>query len=156
MIKFIAIAEKVYEELEKKDLFSDNIIEQLNNLVSVIRKELKGTPCKLKNNYIDFEECLTKPPDECLVKLDVSLMPKYKNKLEYIMWLASFIEKITVGGRPKLPPITSFIPSNYQPKDLDRVVFEEERQKSEESANLIKKYFNSEDFKKNLEKLSNT
>ncbi len=110
MTKFIAIAEKVYEELEKKDLFSESIIEQLNNLVSVIRKKIKGTPCKLKNNYIDFEECLSKPPDECQIKLDISLMPKYKNKFEYIMWLASFIERITEGGRPKLPPLASLIP----------------------------------------------
>lgn len=102
MTKFIAIAEKVYEECEKKNLFSESTIEQLNNLVSAIRKELKGSSCKLKNNYIDFEECLNKPPDKCVVKLDISLMPKYKNKLEYIMWLAGFIERITVGGRPKL------------------------------------------------------
>ncbi|MEO4131826.1 hypothetical protein [Acinetobacter pittii] len=42
MTKFIAIAEKVYEECEKKNLFSESTIEQLNNLVSAIRKELKG------------------------------------------------------------------------------------------------------------------
>ncbi|MGM7355276.1 hypothetical protein ACOI3B_22635, partial [Acinetobacter baumannii] len=48
MPKFLIIAEKVYKKLEEDKLFSDNLIEQLNNLVSIIRKEIKGTPCKLK------------------------------------------------------------------------------------------------------------
>lgn len=154
MTKFIAIAEKVYEELEKKNLFSENIIEQLNNLVSAIRKALKGSSCKLKNNYIDFEECLNKPPDKCVVQLDISLMPKYKNKLEYIMWLASFIEKITVGGRPKLPPLTSLVPAEYQARQEVKVDLEEERRKSEESANMIRSYFDSDDYKKNEKSLA--
>ncbi|MDF3348489.1 hypothetical protein [Acinetobacter pittii] len=149
MTKFIAIAEKIYEEFEKKNLFSESTIEQLNNLVSAIRKELMGSSCKLKNNYIDFEECLNKPPDQCLVKLDISLMPKYKNKLEYIMWLASFIERITVGGRPKLPPLTSLVPAEYEARQEVKVDLEEEKRKSEESANMIRSYFDSDDYKKN-------
>ncbi len=44
MPKFLIIAEKVYKKLEEDKLFSDNLIEQLNNLVSIIRKEIKGTP----------------------------------------------------------------------------------------------------------------
>ncbi|MFA3659769.1 hypothetical protein KWD61_17360 [Acinetobacter baumannii] len=38
MPKFLIIAEKVYKKLEEDKLFSDNLIEQLNNLVSIIRK----------------------------------------------------------------------------------------------------------------------
>ncbi len=44
MPKFLIIAEKVYKKFEEDKLFSDNLIEQLNNLVSIIRKEIKGTP----------------------------------------------------------------------------------------------------------------
>ncbi|WP_336025668.1 hypothetical protein [Acinetobacter pittii] len=154
MTKFIAIAEKVYEECEKKNLFSESTIEQLNNLVSAIRKELKGSSCKLKSNYFDFEACLNKPPDQCLVKLDISLMPKYKNKLEYIMWLAGFIERITVGGRPKLPPLASLIPAEYQARQEVKVDLKEERRKSEESANMIRSYFDSDDYKKNEKSLA--
>ncbi len=43
-------------------------------------------------------------------------MPKYKNKGEYIMWLASFIEKITIGGQPKLPPLSSIIAADFNVK----------------------------------------
>ncbi len=43
-------------------------------------------------------------------------MPKYKNKGEYIMWLASFIERITTGGQPKLPPLSSIVPADFNTK----------------------------------------
>ncbi len=115
MSKFITIAEKIYKRFEEDKLFSDNLIEQLNNFVSIIRKEIKGTPCKLKYNFIDFEECLSKPLNECSIKIDMSLMPKYKNKVN-IMWLASFIEKITIGGQPKLPPLSSIIAADFNVK----------------------------------------
>ncbi len=47
-------------------------------------------------------------------------MPKYKNKGEYIMWLASFIEKITIGGQPKLPPLSSIIAADFNVKKKPR------------------------------------
>ncbi|HCH8075228.1 TPA: hypothetical protein NJW64_003423, partial [Acinetobacter baumannii] len=143
MPKFLIIAEKVYKKLEEDKLFSDNLIEQLNNLVSIIRKEIKGTPCKLKYNFIDFEECLSKPLSECTIKLDMSLMPKYKNKGEYIMWLASFIERITVGGQPKLPPLSSIVPADFNVKKEAQTVVENKKAVSEENAKMIVNYFNS-------------
>ncbi len=44
MSKFITIAEKIYKRFEEDKLFSDNLIEQLNNFVSIIRKEIKVLP----------------------------------------------------------------------------------------------------------------
>ena len=49
-------------------------------------------------------------------------MPKYKNKGEYIMWLASFIERITVGGQPKLPPLSSIVPADFNVKEAQTIV----------------------------------
>ncbi len=94
----LMIAEKVYKKIKEDDLFSDTPTEHLNNLIGVIRKEIKGTKFKLKYNFIDFDECLTKPLNECAVKIDISLMPSHKNKDEYILWLAGFIERMTTGG----------------------------------------------------------
>ena len=145
MPKFLIIAEKVYKKFEEDKLFSDNLIEQLNNLVSIIRKEIKGTPCKLKYNFIDFEECLNKPLNECSIKLDMSLMPKYKNKGEYIMWLASFIERITTGGEAKLPPISKFIPPDF------KFNYEEPPKVSsstQDDGEMIINYFKSDAFNK--------
>ena len=154
MSKFITIAEKIYKRFEENKLFSENLIEQLNNLVSIIRKEIKGTPCKLKYNFIDFEECLSKPLNECTIKIDMSLMPKYKNKGEYIMWLASFIERITTGGQPKLPPLSSIVPADFNTKKETQSVLESKKAVSEENAKMIVNYFNSEEYKKNNKKIN--
>ena len=114
MPQYLIIAENVYEKIEDKNLFSESSAETLNHLVGVIRKEIKGTKFKLKYNFIDFDECLTKPLEDCAIKLDVSLMPNHKNKDEYILWLAGFIERITTGGEAKLPPISQFIPPDFK------------------------------------------
>lgn len=114
MPQYLIIAENVYKKIEDKNLFSESSAETLNHLVGVIRKEIKGTKFKLKYNFIDFDECLTKPLEDCAIKLDVSLMPNHKNKDEYILWLAGFIERITTGGETKLPPISQFIPPDFK------------------------------------------
>ncbi|MEQ1343570.1 hypothetical protein [Acinetobacter seifertii] len=154
MPKFLAIAEKIYKKFEEDKLFSDNLIEQLNNLVSMIRKEIKGTPCKLKYNFIDFEECLSKPLNECAIKIDMSLIPKYKNKSEYIMWLASFIAKITIGGQPKLPSLSSIIAADFNVKKEAQRVLENKKAVSEENVRMIENYFNSDEYKKNNKKIN--
>ncbi|NUE94540.1 hypothetical protein HUN10_16800, partial [Acinetobacter seifertii] len=68
MPQYLMIAEKVYKRFKDQDLFSNIPTEQLNNLIAVIRKEIKDTKFKLKYNFIDFEECLTKPLDQRAVK----------------------------------------------------------------------------------------
>ncbi len=90
MPQYLMIAEKVYKKIKEDDLFSNTPTEHLNNLIGVIRKEIKGTKFKLKYNFIDFDECLTKPLDECAVKIDISLMPSHKNKDEYILWFEPY------------------------------------------------------------------
>lgn len=94
MPQYLIIAENVYKKIEDKNLFSESSAENLNQLVGVIRNEIKGTKFKLKYNFIDFEECLTKPLEECAIKLDMSLMPKYKNKDEYILWLRVLLKEL--------------------------------------------------------------
>lgn len=84
----------------------------------------------------------------------MSLMPKYKNKGEYIMWLASFIERITTGGQPKLPPLSSIVPADFNTKKETQSVLESKKAVSEENAKMIVNYFNSEEYKKNNKKIN--
>ncbi|MDN8276775.1 hypothetical protein QZK30_18350, partial [Acinetobacter baumannii] len=114
MPKYLAVAEKVYKNIKKDDLFTNDLTQNLNCLISQIRKAIKGTEFKLKFNYIDFDEQLTKPLSECKVKVDLSVMPKFENEGEYLLWLASFIERITDGGKPKFPPISQLIPHGFK------------------------------------------
>ncbi|MDP7719587.1 hypothetical protein QWI39_14280 [Acinetobacter baumannii] len=151
MPQYLMIAEKVYKKIKEDDLFSDTPTEHLNNLIGVIRKEIKGTKFKLKYNFIDFDECLTKPLNECAVKIDISLMPSHKNKGEYILWLAGFIEKITEGGPKPPPPIKKFIPEYMSFKsELDFLPSNEEKIQTE--GKEITDYFNSKLYKATFKK----
>lgn len=149
MISFLTIAERIYDKFEEDKLFSKNRIEHLNRLMSMIQQEIKDTPCKLKYNFIDFEECLTKPSQECAVKLDISLMPTCQYKGEYIMWLATFIERITVGGKPKFPPLSSIVPSSLKIPKGKKLLSKLREQPMEERAQFIVNYFQSTDYIKN-------
>ncbi|MBD8886103.1 hypothetical protein [Acinetobacter baumannii] len=123
-----------------------DLTQNLNCLISQIRKAIKGTEFKLKFNYIDFDEQLTKPLSECKVKVDLSVMPKFENEGEYLLWLASFIERITDGGKPKFPPISQLIPHGFKiSKESFPVTVAPPK---EEHADMIIKYFKSEDFMK--------
>lgn len=45
---------------------------------------------------IDFENCLNRSMKERVIKIDLSLLPSLDNEHEYIMWLANFIQSISV------------------------------------------------------------
>ncbi|EOQ74207.1 hypothetical protein [Acinetobacter lactucae] len=105
MPQYLRIAEKIYQNVKEKKGFTDDPIEDLNNLMIELRHEIKGTKLKLLYNYIDFAELLIKPLQESKIKLDLSIIPKSKNTQEFVLWLAGFIERITTGGQEKLPPI---------------------------------------------------
>ncbi|MEE9884354.1 hypothetical protein IV507_00410 [Acinetobacter nosocomialis] len=151
MPQYLAIAESVYRKVKEVELFSDDTIENLNNLMIFIRKEITGSVFKLKYNYIDFEEALTKPLSECKVKIDVSLIPHHSMEDEYILWLAGFVEKITEGGPKAPPPIKRYIPEFISlESELDFLTVPKEKvlNKGEE----ITDYFNSEAFTKTVKK----
>lgn len=147
MSQFLLVAESVYIKFEEDRFFSKDIIEHLNSLISIIRQEIKGTSYRLKYNFIDFEECLNKPSEECTVKLDISLMPAFKNKGEYIMWLASFIEKITLGGRENFPPLANTLLPSCMLANPYLKKMEQAKVVSEKSAQMIVNYFKSPDYK---------
>ncbi|AWL18582.1 hypothetical protein DIW83_05840 [Acinetobacter nosocomialis] len=151
MAQYLVIAESVYRKVKENELFSDDSIENLNNLMTFIRKEIAGSVFKLKYNFIDFEEALTTPLNECKVKIDLSLIPHFLQEDEYVLWLASFIERITEGGPKPPPPIKKFIPEFISLKsELDFVIVTEE--KVENNGEEINDYFNSEAFNKSLKR----
>ncbi|EXX49283.1 hypothetical protein J905_0836 [Acinetobacter baumannii 25681_2] len=109
MPQYLKIAEKIYQNVKEKKGFTDDPMEDLNNLMIELRQEIKGTKLKLLYNYIDFAEILIKPLQESKIKLDLSLIPKSKNTQEFVLWLAGFIEQITTGGKKKFPQIRAKI-----------------------------------------------
>lgn len=78
MPQYLKIAEKIYQNVKEKKGFTDDPMEDLNNLMIELRQEIKGTKLKLLYNYIDFAEILIKPLQESKIKLDLSLIRKVK------------------------------------------------------------------------------
>ncbi|MDC4641650.1 hypothetical protein OHV65_14400 [Acinetobacter baumannii] len=151
MPRYLAIADTVYKKIKKEKLFTGNTIENLNCLIRLIRQAIKETEFKLKHDYIDFDECLTKPLADCKVKIDLSLMPNFKNEDEFVLWLAGFIEKITEGGPKPPPPIKKFIPEYMGLKsELDFLPLNEEKIQTE--GKEITDYFNSKLYKATFKK----
>ncbi len=103
----LKMAERIYQSVKEKKGFTDDPVEDLNNLMSELRNSIKGTEIRLACNYIDFAELMVKPVQESKLKLDLSLIPKSRNSQEFILWLAAFIEKITINEQKEPAPIRS-------------------------------------------------
>lgn len=155
MAQYLRIADKLYNFLEEKKYFTYDSQELVNLIFKGLRKVLKDTELKLLVNFIDMEEGLIKAQKK-ESDFDLSLIPNYKNKGEFILWLAGFIEKITEGGGKKLPPLYKNIPEDFtftfKGKRNLRQVEEHEIFTKNNISNAYKEivsYFNSADFKKN-------
>lgn len=81
MPQYLFLAETIYKKMKNEKLFSKDVLENMYILMKVIRKEIKGTEYKLKYNFIDFNEVLSKSKNDCKVKIDVSLIPSYNLRL---------------------------------------------------------------------------
>ncbi|MFK7064070.1 hypothetical protein ABB233_12505 [Acinetobacter baumannii] len=151
MPQYLMFAENIYNKIKDEELFSHDCIENMNLLMTCIRREIEGTEFKLKYNFIDFVELFSKQLDECKVKIDVSLIPPHNSEGEYILWLAGFIEKITEGGPKPPPPIKKFIPEYMSFKsELDFLPSNEEKIQTE--GKEITDYFNSKVYKATFKK----
>ena len=51
---------RLFTKMKNEKLFSKDVLENMYILMKVIRKEIKGTEYKLKYNFIDFNEVLSK------------------------------------------------------------------------------------------------
>ncbi len=94
MPQYLMIAESVYRKVKDSELFTEDTIENLNHLMTFIRKEIIGTVFKLKYNYIDFDELFSKPLNECNVKIDVSLIPHFNHENEYVYGWRDLLKKL--------------------------------------------------------------
>ncbi|MEE9901778.1 MAG: hypothetical protein PBU42_03890 [Acinetobacter haemolyticus] len=114
------------EKFEKELGFTENPIEDLNNLMIALRYEVKGSNFKLIYNYINFDDLLMKSEE---LTIDISLMPKSKNKIEYILWLSSFIAKllIVINDNSDDKKDDSVITPKYYFDELGNIVLRKEK-----------------------------
>ncbi|ENX34631.1 hypothetical protein F889_01919 [Acinetobacter colistiniresistens] len=144
MPQYLRIADNVYKRFEEEDKFNYPLQDCLNLIVKQLCEELKDTDLRLLYNHIDFVEGFQDKPDKRSNYVDVSLVPNYLNKEEFILWLASFIEKITEGGVKKLPALFADIPPdvNFE-SDILKILLKNLRSKSSE---VIAAYFKSQNY----------
>lgn len=94
MPKYLLLAEKISKNIKQDS--SNNYLKNLNNLIIEIKKAITGTELKFLYNFLDFGGSLLNLPDELPIKFDSSLIPSYKNEEDFILWLADFIDRITI------------------------------------------------------------
>lgn len=94
MPKYLLLAEKISKNIKQDS--SNNYLKNLNNLIIEIKKAITGTELKFLYNFLDFSGSLFNLQDEVLLKFDSSLIPSYKNEEDFILWLADFIDRITI------------------------------------------------------------
>lgn len=150
MPQYLRISENIYRKFKENDKFTDNKQDCLNLIIKQIRKELIDTDLKLIYNYIDFVEGFEQPVKDRRMSLDISLIPSYKHKDEFVLWLAGFIEKITEGGVKRLPPLHENIPPEFTFQSDPNVVLDI---RNEHSGERIISYFRSDDFAEEIKNI---
>ncbi|ENU94350.1 hypothetical protein F971_00251 [Acinetobacter vivianii] len=150
MPQYLRISENIYRKFKENNRFTDNKQDCLNLIIKQIRKELVDTDLKLIYNYIDFVDGFEQPLKDRRMTLDISLIPSYKYKDEFVLWLAGFIEKITEGGVKRLAPIHANIPPEFTFQSDPNVVLDI---RNEHSGERIISYFRSDDFAEEIKNI---
>lgn len=141
MPQYLKLADKIFNQVKTSKGFTDDPIEDLNNLMIELRIAVKETDFKLLYNYIDFENLLMNSKDST-IDIDISILPKSKNTDEYILWLAGFIEKVTVTDKKIVSSAKSkIIVPTYYYDDLGNIV-----NKAENNGEEIVSYFKNKEM----------
>lgn len=136
MHQYLKIAEQIYDQVQTKYGFTDDHVEDLNNLMIELRNAAKDSDFKMLYNYINFEDLLMKSK-ALSIDLDVSILPKSKNKGEYILWLSGFVEKLIVSTKKTEAKLKNkVVMPNYYYDDSGNIV-----SKTKNSGEEIISYF---------------
>ncbi|WP_038342457.1 hypothetical protein [Acinetobacter sp. A47] len=150
MPQYLRISENIYRKFQENKQFTDNKQDCLNLIIKQLRKELVDTDLKLTCQYIDFVEGFEQPLTNSRISLDISLVPSYKHKDEFVLWLAGFIERITDGGVKRLPPLHTDIPPEFTFQSDPNVILD---RRNEHSGERIISYFRSDDFAEEIKNI---
>jgi len=94
MPKYLLLAEKISKNFNKAH--SNDHLKDLNNLIVEIKKAITGTELKFLYNFLDFGGSVLSFQDELPFRVGTSLIPYYKSEEDFILWLADFIDRITI------------------------------------------------------------
>lgn len=95
MKSYFDIADNVYNALIEVKMVEFTQHDILYVIIKQLRRNIMDTPIVFRKSFINILEVYEK--DSNLVPFDFSLIPSVYNKNEFILWLATFIEKITIN-----------------------------------------------------------
>lgn len=139
------IAELVYEKINSEKY----PLEKVSNyyyLFNQIKQQVNFFKIKILIDCDEFVELFTNGSKNSEIKVDISLIPNYMKKDEFILWLAYLVEKITFDElRQNL-----FLKHSYEIEQ--RLIKENEKNQKitvniDESSNNIIDYFSSKNNK---------
>lgn len=147
MTQYIFLAETIIKSLEKKQQLEEDIFKNIGPIILELKRKLQNSHLILN---IEITKKLTSElsnPFKCDL-IDLSLVPKISNRDEFILWLASLIQKITVDTTYEVPIPLSVI---HQIPETPKVSLKQKKNKKEhidiftindEFCNAINDYFN--------------
>lgn len=144
MPQYLKIAENIYSKFEVEDKFSTDPQELLDSIFKKLRKELKDTDLKLQCQFIEIEDSYKNDMDR-EINLDLSLIPHYRNKDEFVLWLASLIENVTEGGVRRKPRQFADLSSDTEfEAEVKKMLSNFSKSKTTDD---IAAYFNSQEYR---------
>ncbi|MGG2096162.1 hypothetical protein ABFY41_11390 [Acinetobacter haemolyticus] len=118
MKSYIGNAERIYKSLYNSSIKKLNKGEFINLLIVEISKEMLSNKKEVKIKSICFRQGFKNEPIGFWTDFDISLIPNYESKYEFILWLAGFIDKIFIGNKRIPPAILRDIPCEYTYKEI--------------------------------------
>lgn len=143
-MNYLLLAENIYKKISKESQMTMDTVEYINYLLKEIRKELRGTGVKLICNFVEDCTYFKNNNKNEYPSIDISLMPNCNNHDDYVLWLASFIEKNIKGNKVKIMPIVDYVPEDFT---YHKIRYEENFFSNDKICKKI--------FKKNQEDFSN-
>lgn len=132
MSQYIVLAEKIFNNIKENLEMSNKPLKILTLIIRDIRAEAEKSSLKINTKVY---AAIDHPERNKIV--DLSLMPRIDNEDEFLLWLAGFIEKITIDDlKEKLPPLSTLI-KKFPKSSFDKIFLPN----GEDAEREIKKYF---------------
>lgn len=95
MPQYLILAEDIIAKINSTQEFTEDPLTNVNLIIRKLRKDIKKTKLILKCNYIDLNDYYQSNEQNLQISLDFTMMPKDYTSIDFLLWVANFIEKIT-------------------------------------------------------------
>lgn len=98
---YLKISEHIYKVLCNEKHLNITKYDMFLVIIKELRRQIKGTSIVFKAKLVNIYEADRIHTDENTIHYDLSLIPSLQHREEFLLWLCTFIEKITLTTRQK-------------------------------------------------------